>query len=270
MSCGRLNRGGFTLIELLVVAGILVALMGIFLPALTHATGLARRIACQGNLRQIVAGVALYAQAHGGVMPAAAPHELGGAQGRVAEGDPWLPAKMFGGGLPAEKRPLNAYLDSPEVFRSPCDRGEPLWWFDTGDYQARSTCYELYGSSYFYVSGYNRIGGVAAPMGLAKFVGVDFSFEEFAEQPLPLGESLSMTHYRLPAKKVVVASIPIYRTMSGVVAISPRAQWYVRDAEHLWANAAFLDGHVKFVQVFAYDSHYGGVMTPPSEDNPYY
>jgi prepilin-type processing-associated H-X9-DG protein len=99
---------------------------------------------------------------------------------------------------------------------------------------------------------------------------VEFSFEEFTTQPLPLGASLSASHYRQPGKKVVLGSIPIHRTLSGVVAISRRAQWYKPDPERLWANAAFLDGHVEFVKVFAYEPSYAGVMTLPSEANPYY
>ncbi len=270
MNVLKSRRAGFTLIELLVVIGIIAILAGMLLPALTQARRKAQRIQCQGNLRQIYLGVALYADDYSGRMPVAAPHELGGPQGIVPASDPWLPARMFGGALPAEQRPLNPYLPAREVFRSPSDQGEPLWWFDTADYQAKSTCYELYGSSYFYASGYNRMGGVVSPMGIAKFVGVEFTFEEFASRPLGLGESLTISHYRQPAKKVVVGSIPIHRVMSGVVAISRRAQWYKPDADRLWANAGYLDGHVEFVNVFAYDAQAGGVMTAPSEANPYY
>lgn len=266
----RAASGGFTLIELLIVIGIIAILAGMLLPSLTQARSKAQRIQCLSNLRQINLGVLLYADDHQGRMPAAAPHELGGPQGIVPESDPWLPNRMFGGSLPADERPLNAYLSVHTVFRSPADKGEPLWWFDTADYQARATCYELYGSSYFYASGYNRMGGVVSPMGIAKFVGLESSFGPFAAQPLQLGQSLSASHYQQPAKKLVVGSIPIHRTMSGVVAISRRAQWYKPDPERLWANAGFLDGHVEFVHVFAYDAQYGGVSTPPSEDHPYY
>ncbi|MCB1127247.1 MAG: type II secretion system protein [Verrucomicrobiae bacterium] len=266
----RPAAGGFTLIELLIVIGIIAILAGMLLPAVTQARSKAQRIQCLSNLRQITLGVLLYADDHRGRMPVAAPHELGGPRGIVPADDPWLPPRMFGGALPAEDRPLNAYLRAPTVFRSPADKGEPLWWFDTADYQARATCYELYGSSYFYASGFNRMGGVVSPMGIAKFVGLESSFGPFASHPLPLGQSVSVSHYLQPSKKVVVGSIPIHRTMSGVVAVSRRAQWYKPDIERLWANAGFLDGHVEFVNVFAYEARHGGVSTPPSVTHPYY
>ncbi len=270
MTPRRSRPAGFTLVELLIVIAILAILAGLLLPAFAQAKSRAQRAQCQSNLRQIDLGTAMYANDYNGRMPVAAPQELGGPAGRVPESDPWLPARMFGGALAAEDRPLNSYLGTPAVFHSPNDRGEPLWWFDTAPYQARATCYELYGSSYFYASGYNRMGGVVAPMGLAKFVGVDFSFDGFAFSPLPLGASLPTSFYRFPSRKVVLGSIPIYRTMSGVVAISRRAQWYKPDPERLWANAAFLDGHVEFVNVFAYEAQYGGTLAQPSEDHPFY
>jgi len=261
---------GFTLIELLVVISIIALLLGLLLPSLSQARSAANQVTCQSNLRQIGIGVMAYAQDHNGHPPRSAPHELGGATGQCDPNDPWLPPKMFGGALPAEQRLLNRYLKSPKLFRSPADRGEPLWWFDTQPGQATATAYELYGSSYFYASGYNRTTGVAAPMGIAKFVGVDFAFGPFADQPLPLGETVPLHFFDLPAKKVVVGSIPIHRTMSDVVAPNPRAQWYRRDADHLWANAVFLDGHVQFLGAFPYDPPYAGVNTTPNPAHPYY
>jgi len=262
---------GFTLIELLVTISVLALLLGMLAPSLRDALSLAERIKCQSNLRHIALAAHLYAEEHDEWLPVAAPHELGGTQGRVPESDPWLPARMFGGSLPANQRPLYEYQGTPELFESPCDKGEPLWWFDTAPYQATSTAYELFGSSYFYASGYNDMAGVVTPMGIAKVVGIEFSYGQFAHDPLPLGQPLQLTSYEeQPTKKVLIGSIPIHRTMSGVVAPNRRAQWYRRDPNHLWANAAFLDAHVEFVQVFPYEPEYQGVNTLPDPANPYY
>lgn len=267
---GKNSRtNGFTLLEIITVASILALLTVLFFPAANSLITQAKQAKCISNLRHITASLLNYAADHNARLPVAAPHELGGPQGKVA-GDSWLPGRMFGGALPEEERPLNAYVSSPQVFRSPCDKGEPLWWFDSAEYQKKSTCYELYGSSYFYASGYNEIGGVMMPMGIAKFIGTEFSYKNFASDPLTLGQSIPITAYPSASKKVIIGSIPIHRTMSGVVARSERAQWYKKDSERLWANAAYLDGHIQFVRVFPYDRGYPGVSTRPDEHNPYF
>jgi prepilin-type N-terminal cleavage/methylation domain-containing protein/prepilin-type processing-associated H-X9-DG protein len=265
---GRDNRA-FTLIELLVVITVIAMITSVLLPSLRRARMQTRTVVCQNNLRQIGIGIFMYAEDNRNHAPRAAPHELGGQTGIIPESDPWLPTVMFGGDLPAEERPLNVYLESKEVFQSPSDRGEPLWWFDSHSYHS-SQAHQLYGSSYFYASGYNRSMGVFEPMGIAKFVGVDFSYENFQDKPLPLGKTVTMDFYPRPTRKVMAGSIPIHRTMSGVVAPNARAQWYKIDQLHLWANAVFLDGHVRLVQAFPYDEGYHSVSTQPSRANPYY
>lgn len=260
----------FSLIELLVVVLTVALLIGLLLPSLSRARVNAHRVACQSNLRQVAFGIAAYSGDYHGLAPRAAPHELGGPTGRCDPGDPWLPPHMFGGTLEADQRPLNTYVTSRQLFRSPADRGEPLWWFDTQPWQASATAFEMYGSSYFYASGYNRMTGVAAPMGIAKFVGVEFSYGPYVAEPLPLGQSLRLNDYRKTSGKLLVGSIPIHRTIPGVVAPNPRAQWYLPDPDHLWANAGFVDGHVTFLKAFPAEPGYAGVYTIPDPANPYY
>lgn len=71
------NRGvksflrGFTLVELLIVIGIIAVLISLLLPALRKARESAQRINCGSNLRQIHAGLLLYANDYKGVVPIA-------------------------------------------------------------------------------------------------------------------------------------------------------------------------------------------------------
>jgi len=67
-----MNRG-FTLIELLLVIAIVGALIGLLLPGLGAAGGLACRAACASHLRGMVAAVRVYAGQHEGRLPVAEP-----------------------------------------------------------------------------------------------------------------------------------------------------------------------------------------------------
>jgi prepilin-type N-terminal cleavage/methylation domain-containing protein/prepilin-type processing-associated H-X9-DG protein len=69
MNLSQRNHRGFTLVELLVVIGIIAVLVGILLPALSKARESGNAAKCLSNLRQMAAGVVMYANANKGHCP---------------------------------------------------------------------------------------------------------------------------------------------------------------------------------------------------------
>jgi len=65
------QRIGFTLIELLVVISVIGLLMGILVPVLGKARGVAWRASCRSNLRQIGVAFRAYLDDNGDIMPLA-------------------------------------------------------------------------------------------------------------------------------------------------------------------------------------------------------
>ena len=74
----RRSPRAFTLIELLVVIAVISILASLLLPALKQARERARRIACIGNNRQLVAAMSMYLNDSGDLYPMAchAPNDV--------------------------------------------------------------------------------------------------------------------------------------------------------------------------------------------------
>jgi len=94
----RSHRSGFTLVELLVVIAIIGVLVGLTIPAVSHARASASRMECQSNLRQLGLAMEMYLHAHGGdkarfpdcaQMPSISPKKptIFDALGKFAEGN---------------------------------------------------------------------------------------------------------------------------------------------------------------------------------------
>jgi prepilin-type N-terminal cleavage/methylation domain-containing protein len=152
-------RKAFTLVEVLVVVAIIAMLVAILLPSLNRAREQARSAVCLANLRTL--GVACHGYllsernkfCWGAVYPpnrALRPNE-----------DPWgMVTYYFGGnsanGYPADKRPLNRYVQNTvhwgdksdlRVYACPSDKGAREDDDATGKFGSK-TAYVSYGTSY--------------------------------------------------------------------------------------------------------------------------
>jgi prepilin-type N-terminal cleavage/methylation domain-containing protein len=110
----RRERLGFTLIELLVVIAIIAILAAILFPAFLAAKKRASMASCLSNLKQLTAGVRVYADANNGRLPNA----------RIVLSSPdWVGSVWVGSQVDPRKGQIYPYVRSLKVYLCPADYG---------------------------------------------------------------------------------------------------------------------------------------------------
>jgi prepilin-type N-terminal cleavage/methylation domain-containing protein/prepilin-type processing-associated H-X9-DG protein len=225
---------GFTLIELLVVIAIIAILAGLLLPALARAKEKGRSTACLNNHKQIGLAFMMYVDDFETFPIHPTWSTCGGKLGLgpgYQSNNKWI--------ADFDKRPLNKYTATPEVYRCPSDAGDVLHpeHFRTETKPvAEKTCYNYYGTSYL----------------------VQWNWDGFAVQhvtasqtfgpggPKPLTES---DLAKAPTTKLIQADWPWHGNWDGK---SLKTQWHKLGVRGL--NTLFGDGHAA-IFVFPRDLH---------------
>ncbi|MFC1764138.1 type II secretion system protein [Planctomycetota bacterium] len=225
---------GFTLIELLVVVAVISVLLAILLPSLNRARMLAKRIGCQGNLRQIACAWAIYLDDNDGrfYQGSNANADYGGWQGQRTQGGPPTP------------RPLNPYLMLPladateneaKVFCCPADRG------GVPGYAAYTKAYRYLGTSYLtniFLIGQNRV------------LILNDAFRILHEEINKRLRNLNISRIDNPSRLLLIGDYGWINQWKPLPHPSEDwkqlAEWHQKVDCH---NLAFMDGHVKFLNI---------------------
>lgn len=126
----------FTLIELLVVVAIIAILMAMLLPALSSAKGMATRMTCASNMRQLHLGCMGYADSNTDYMPIALYTTWDNAAGYWLGWQslihPYISSKNYDGGGKNTSKILFCTAGANEIYA--CTAGMPLTNYMYSDY----------------------------------------------------------------------------------------------------------------------------------------
>lgn len=231
----RNYNGGFTLIELLVVIAIIAVLLAILLPALRLARAAGKRIACQGNLKQLAYAWGMYIDQYDGrfYQGINANIDYGGWKGIV-------------GFAP---RPLNRFMGldvnleddkSAKVFCCPADTGGIMG-------LPREKAYNYMGTSYqtnIFLIGQNQYSAFS-PTTSALDLAISYRIMNLSISQVTashayvalIGDQGWITQWRPMPPPIET----IWEQQC-----KPYGEWHVKPDYY---NLAFLDGHVAFVKV---------------------
>lgn len=220
---------GFTLIELLVVIAIIAILAAMLLPALSAAKVRAIRTACASNEKQIGIALTMYCDDNKDFFPSY--WQWADWGGKKGNGNP----AVHGWNLPADKRPLNQYVEmDTKVFACPGDRGDS----QNPSTPPGQSCYDSWGNSY--VMPWRGNAFSPAPdygwLGIDCIGGYDFP----GKKPIPSMRVEAMQRKGGPTRKIVVmdwAASPD-RTLNQVSA------WHSVKGKPIF-NILYGDGHVE-------------------------
>lgn len=216
-------RAAFTLVELLIVIGIIALLMGLLLPSLGRVRQQARQLKCLSNQRQIGVALQMYATDNKGWYPCHS--NWGNCFGKKGSlniyDDPGFTGFLGEAGISGE-RPLNKYLETPEVCFCPDDQGDPFQ-------PATLSCFDAYGTSYL-------IAWATQSFGVQHVTGVADIGERLPMRSGSKGEMSTKVvlgdwcwHPKRPVK-------------------NPRTLWHLPNATSRKLNMLFADGHAQLFE----------------------
>ena len=220
-----MRKRAFTLVELLVVIGIIAVLISMLLPALNRAREKARQVQCASNLRQLGFGFVQYVNNNRGITPAS-----GDNSGHLAwDWICWYPKTNFDDSVlaPYIGRPLN-----PAVFRCPAD--DLLVHVNQGSLGRYMYSYSM--NWHFASNGWSHGEWFSKR--------VNISQARRSSQKIVFVEEDERTINDGSWAPIVV---PGYSSARDEIASRHDRRKGVNDADGR-GNAAFLDGHVDFVE----------------------
>ena len=219
---------GFALIELLVVIAIIAILAGLLLPAMARAKEKGRSTACLNNHKQIGIAFMLYVDDYE-MFPIHPTWSTYG--GKLGLGPGYQSNNKSIADF--DKRPLNKYTSTAEVYRCPSDAGDVLHpeHFPKTKPVAEKTCFNFYGTSYL----------------------VQWSWDGFGVKHVTAGPGQKpLTESELskaPTTKIIQADWPWHGNRAEK---SEKTQWHKLGVRGL--NTLFGDGHAS-IFVFPSDLH---------------